>query len=118
MHNEPSQYTQSGSSADRRKHSRFSLRTGSYAGCSPNVGAIVDISLGGIAFNYVEFGGSESGTSNYILCGDVTVFLEDLSYTVVSDNVCSEASNLSRIVTRLLLLQFDSLTEDQKGMIQ
>ena len=118
MHTEPSKYTQSGSSDDRRKHSRFNLRAGTYAGCLPNIGEIVDIGLGGIAFSYVEFGGSDSAASNFILCGDGSVCLEDLSCTVVSDNVCSEASNLSRIVTRLRRVQFDNLTEEQKAMIQ
>lgn len=106
-------------STERRRHERFSLRPGTFAGCSPNVGEIIDISLGGISFNYVEFGGnSSSPSSNFILCGADGCCLDDLSYSVVSDKVCHDSSALSHIVTKLRRVRFNDLTEDQMLMLK
>nr|MBF0222585.1 PilZ domain-containing protein [Desulfobulbaceae bacterium] len=104
--------------ADRRRHERVSLRSGTFAGCSPNVGEVVDISLGGISFSYVEFGGDRSPSSNFILCGTDGCCVEDLSYAVVSDKVFHNSSALSHIVTKLRRIKFTDLTEDQIRMLQ
>ncbi|MCK5097086.1 MAG: PilZ domain-containing protein [Desulfobacteraceae bacterium] len=46
-----------GTKLERRKHKRYSIKDGSYATISPEskkLGQIVDISMGGLAFKYID----------------------------------------------------------------
>ncbi len=42
---------------ERRKYTRYSIKNGSYATISPDstkLGQIIDISMGGLAFKYID----------------------------------------------------------------
>ena len=111
-------YRSSPHTSDRRKNRRYKVKSGTFAGCSPNVGEIINISLGGIAFSYIDFGRSGSTSSNFILCGQDGCCLDNLSYTIISDKVCNDTSALSHIVTKQRRIQFDNLTDDQRDKLQ
>lgn len=104
-------------STERRKHKRYRLKQGTYAGSSPSVGMIVDISLGGVAFNYVKFGDQEA-ESNFVLCGDDDCCIENLPCQVISDKASHGSSSLSPIVTRRRRVSFGNLTEAQTLMLE
>lgn len=103
---------------DRRKHTRFHLREGVYAGQYPNIGEIVDISLGGIAYNYMEVANdadNEEAGGGFVIRSDDGATIESLPSKVVSDKVVNNGSSFSIIITRQCRMMFDSLTEEQKN---
>ncbi|MCK5542785.1 MAG: PilZ domain-containing protein [Desulfobacterales bacterium] len=65
---------------ERRKHTRFSIKNGSYATISPNsskIGQIVDISMGGLAFKYIDTKPDKNKNKR-----QETLFLSSMGYYV------------------------------------
>lgn len=105
-------------SIERRVHKRFHLRDGSFAGSYPNIGEIIDISLGGILYNYMEFADDTSAEKGeFVICGDDGKCLSNLPNRLVSDRVLANESSFSKIVTRQRRIKFEELTEDQKQIL-
>lgn len=103
---------------ERREHKRFHLRDGSFAGSYPNIGEIIDISLGGILYNYMEFADDTSAErGEFVICGDDGKCLSSLPSMVVSDRVLANESSFSKIITRQRRIMFDALTEDQRHIL-
>ena len=65
---------------ERRKHTRYSIKNGSYATISPDstkLGQIVDISMGGLAFKYIDTKSIKTDHKNH-----ETLFLSSMGYYV------------------------------------
>lgn len=103
--------------ADRRKHRRYSLRQGVFAGFRPNMGEIIDISIGGILFHYLEFSKEANEKSDFVICSEDGCCLDSFPCRVVSDRVLANESSLSQIVTRQRRVMFDQLTEEQHRLL-
>lgn len=99
---------------NRRKHERIGAKEGFFAGSYPNVGQIVNISLGGLAYNYMGLASQQNDEGEMVICGDDCLCIDDLSCKVLSDNVVSNGTSFSKFVTRQRRMQFIDLTPDQQ----
>ncbi len=99
---------------DRRKDKRYLLREGSFAGMYPQIGEILNISMGGVAFRYLDIDKSASDTGGFVICGDDGECLTSLKQCVISDVAVKEQSVFSRIITRERRVRFADIDEDQK----
>lgn len=104
-------------STDRRKHKRYTLRQGVFAGFRPNMGEIVDISIGGVSFHYLEFSKDINEKNDFIICSEDGCCLDCFPCRIVSDKVVASESALSQIVTRQRRVMFHTLTDEQKGLL-
>ena len=102
---------------ERRKHQRFHITQGAFAGRYPNMGEIVDLSLGGIKFNYMGFAASDDEVGEFVVCGDDGCCLDNLPFEVVSDKVLANESSFSKMVTRQRRVKFKELTEEQEDLL-
>jgi len=102
---------------DRRKHRRYSLRQGVFAGFRPNMGEIIDISIGGVLFHYLEFAKGANEQNDFIICSEDGCCLDSFPCRVVSDKVLASESSLSQIVTRQRRVMFDLLTDEQQCLL-
>lgn len=102
---------------ERRKHRRYNLRHGVFAGFRPNMGEIVDISIGGVLFHYLEFTKSANERSDFVVCSDDGCCLDGFPCRIVSDKLLASESSLSQIVTRQRRVMFDLLSKDQQDLL-
>ena len=102
---------------DRREHRRYTLRQGVFAGFRPNMGEIIDISIGGILFRYMEFAKVVNEKSDFVICSEDGCCLDCFPCRVVSDKILANESSLSQIVTRQRRVMFDRLTNEQQGLL-
>lgn len=104
--------------ADRRKHKRYTLgRQGVFAGFRPNMGEIIDISIGGILFHYLEFAKDPKEKGDFIICSEDGCCLDGFPCRVISDKLLANESALSQIVTRQQRVMFEQLTDEQQGLL-
>lgn len=78
------------------------------------MGEIIDISIGGILFHYLEFGEEASEKSDFVICSEDGCCLDSFPCRIVADRVLANESSLSQIVTRQRRVMFDRLTDDQR----
>ena len=104
---------------ERRKHPRYLLGDSAIAVCNNSPGRVRDISLGGLAFVYLNGAGEAPETNMVdILDGLNNFFLEKIPCRTVGE---TEAVNDSRFNTIRMIkrtLQFHGLTEFQKEKLQ
>ena len=102
---------------NRRKYKRVKVKDGSFATQS-NIGEIIDISINGLAFRYVDRGGGGGGIvdspGSGILFGSAELFLDNLPYKVISDHVIGRGAS----VMRRCGVQFEKLTPEQLAQIE
>jgi len=102
---------------ERRKYPRYVLREGAFAGSHPNIGGIVDISLGGILFHYLGIANTSQEFGDFVICGDDGFCLDDLSHRVISDRVLAGKSPFSKIITRERRIEFKTISDEQKRLL-
>jgi hypothetical protein len=102
---------------ERRRHRRYGLRQGVFAGFHPNMGEIVDISIGGILFHYLEFAKSINEKNDFIICSEDGCCLDSFPCRIVSDKAIASESPLSQIITRQRRVMFDLLTDEQQSLL-
>ena len=108
-------------SKERRKHKRYKVKEGSCT-VEPKTdskfaksGDIIDISMGGLAFSYVEDDKWTDETFDRgMLLGEKDLCIEDLPLKVISD--C--AINTGITITRRCGVQFDKLTPKQLAQLE
>lgn len=102
---------------ERRRHPRYTLRQGVFAGFRPNMGEIVDISAGGVLFHYLEFAKGVEERSDFIICSEDGCCLDCFPCRVISDKVLANESSLSQIVSRQRRVMFEQLTDQQHALL-
>ncbi len=102
---------------ERREYQRCTLKNGACAGRYPNIGEIVDISLGGVLFHYLDIGGLGAEKDELIVCGDAGRCLSGLKHSVISDKVLESQSSFSKIVVRERRIKFEEMSEEQKKIL-
>jgi len=75
---------------ERRKHTRYSIKTGSYATISPDstkLGQIVDISMGGLAFKYNDTKSIKTEHKNHetLFLSSTGYYVGDIDFKTVDD---------------------------------
>lgn len=105
---------------ERRKNKRYKAVEGAYAAISPNshkLGQIIDISMGGLSFKYID---TSNGSPNESTPLDETIFLSSMGYYVgdlpfktIGDYEVTNAPSFSSMKVRKRHVQFTDLSFKQ-----
>jgi hypothetical protein len=105
---------------ERRKSKRYRATEGAYAAISPHsykLGQIIDISMGGLAFKYIDT--NEDETKNQGI-SEETIFLSsmgfyvgDLPFKTISDDEVTNTPSFSSMKVRQRHVQFTDLSFKQ-----
>lgn len=99
---------------ERREHRRYNANSGSCA-INNKVGQIIDISMGGLSFSYIDRGDwSHESVELGMLFGDGALCLEDIPLKIISD--CAIGSGLS--IVRRCGVQFGKLNAKQISQLE
>lgn len=108
--------------AERRIHIRFRPETGAYASFSPDssmLGQIKDISIGGLAFSYIDMGDPNSTVTNIdIFMVGRKFYMKQVPVQEVQDFQISDDVPFSSVPMRQMSVQFLSLGTDQVSRIE
>jgi hypothetical protein len=105
---------------ERRKNKRYKAVEGAYAAVSPNshkLGQIIDLSMGGLAFKYIDTSSDEFNNEQNI---EETIFLSSMGYYVgdlpfktIADYEVTNAPSFSSMKIRKRHVQFTDLSFKQ-----
>jgi len=110
---------------ERRKSTRYKAVEGAYAAISPKshkLGQIIDISMGGLAFKYIDTNNddvtnddtkNQSHTQESIFLSSMGFYVGDLPFKTVSDNEVTNTPSLSAMKVRERHVQFTDLSFKQ-----
>jgi hypothetical protein len=99
---------------ERREHPRFKAKSGTFK-LEDRSGDIIDISMGGLSFSYVDDGGWTNESFDCgMLMGEKDLCLEDIPLKIISD--CAINSGLS--ITRRCGVKFEKLTARQLAQLE
>ena len=100
--------------AERREYPRYTLNSEAYAGAYPRIGEIVNISLGGVLYHYLDILAAREGDDKFVLYDDNGCCLEEIPFETVSDKLVANESSFSRFATRQCRVKFGPLSDKQK----
>ncbi len=105
---------------ERRKNKRYKAVEGAYAAISPNshkLGQIIDISMGGLSFKYIDTSGEtkkeDSFNEEAIFLSSMGYYVGDLPFRTVADYEVTNAPSFSSMKVRKRHLKFTDLTFKQ-----
>ena len=105
---------------ERRKHKRYKAIEGAYAAISPNshkLGQIIDISMGGLSFKYIDTSADSTGTNplsdESIFLSSMGYYVGDLPFKTISDYEVTNAPSFSSMKVRKRHVQFTDLSFKQ-----
>jgi hypothetical protein len=105
---------------ERRKSKRYKAVEGAYAAISPHsnkLGQIIDISMGGLTFKYIDTKGENANKQNpseeSIFLSSKGFYVGDLPFKTVSDNEVTNTPSLSAMKVRERHVQFTDLSFKQ-----
>ena len=110
---------------ERRKSKRYRATEGAYAAISPHsykLGQIIDISMGGLAFKYIDTNNddvtnddtkNQSHTQESIFLSSMGFYVGDLPFKTVSDVEVTNAPSFSSMKVRERHVQFTDLSFKQ-----
>ena len=109
-------------STERRKFKRYKVAYGAYAVAGPEaakLGQIKDISMGGLAFNYLaDEARSQRCNELDIIIRQYSMRIEHLPVKTVSDFELAQKNVFSTVKLRQLGVQFGELTPDQTTQLE
>ena len=110
---------------ERRKTKRYKAVEGAYAAISPKshkLGQIIDISMGGLAFKYIDTNNdnakgddtkNQSHTKESIFLSSMGFYVGDLPFKTISDVEVTNAPSFSSMKVRERHVQFTDLSFKQ-----
>ncbi|MCF6246990.1 MAG: PilZ domain-containing protein [Desulfobacula sp.] len=105
---------------ERRKNKRYKAVEGAYAAISPNshkLGQIIDISMGGLSFKYIDTSNEEKESNatpeESIFLSSMGYYVGDLPFNIVSDYEVTNAPSFSSMKVRKRHVQFNDLSFKQ-----
>ena len=105
---------------ERRKNKRYKAVEGAYAAISPNshkLGQIIDISMGGLAFKYIDTSTddteSEGLPEETVFLSSMGYYVGDLPFKTISDYEVTNAPSFSSMKVRKRHVQFADLSFKQ-----
>ncbi len=105
---------------ERREFKRIPVKSGTFVGVGPNfdqVGPLVDIGMGGLAFQYRARKKQPSGLSLDIFFTDRDSRFSYMPFKVVSDFGTADTAAYSFITTRRISVEFGKLTDYQELLL-
>lgn len=94
---------------ERRKFSRYAVKSGLLAITDKRIGEIIDISINGLAFRYIFWGDQSIKSPNCdlkILVTDESYLLEEIPIKFVSDNFLQNSFTFSSLVMKRSGVEF------------
>ncbi len=105
---------------ERRKNKRYKAIEGAYAAISPNshkLGQIIDISMGGLAFKYIDTSNDDTENKELpeesIFLSSMGYYVGDLPFKTISDYEVTNAPSFSSMKVRKRHVQFTDLSFKQ-----
>jgi hypothetical protein len=104
---------------ERRRSKRYKAVDGAYAAISPNshkLGQIIDISMGGLSFKYIDTSIEEEVSDmpeNTVFLSSMGYYVGDLPFKMVSDYELTNAPSFSSMKVRKRHVQFTDLSFKQ-----
>lgn len=117
------------STDERREHRRFRIRDKAYAlidgpAFHPKVVEIADLSIGGIAFRYLNYETMPYGNILSYKPVELDILLDGANYSLgevaiktISDTIISKANRFSFVTIRECRVKFQELTGRQKSQL-
>lgn len=104
---------------ERRKHTRYNATDGAFAAVSPNsfkLGQIVNISRGGLAFQYIDTTRNVPGKKEetHIFLSSKGYYVRGLPFKTVSDYEVPNDNPFSTLKMRQRAIQFCEMSFEQK----
>ncbi len=115
---------------EKRRHKRFKAREGAYAAISPSshkLGQIVNISLGGLVFKYIDKETREQGetkeeqgekTEDRLFLGSGGQFVDNIPFKTIEEIEISESPSFSFLKMKMKRVEFKELDFDQIFQIE
>ena len=105
---------------ERRKSKRYKAVEGAYAAISPKsnkLGQITDISMGGLAFKYIDTNDKNPKRQGYseesIFLSSMGFYVGDLTFKTISDKEVTNTASFSSMKIRQRQVQFTDLSFKQ-----
>lgn len=108
---------------ERRRNKRYKAVEGAYAAISPKsqkLGQIIDLSMGGLSFKYIDTSNEEQESDRVHKITDETIFLSSMGYYVgdlpfktISDYEITNTPSFSSMKVRKRHVQFTDLSFKQ-----
>ena len=105
---------------ERRKNKRYKAVEGAYAAISPNshkLGQIIDLSVGGLAFKYIDTSNEETEekqtSEETIFLSSMGYYVGDLPFKTIADYEITNAPSFSSMKVRKRHVQFTDLNFKQ-----
>ncbi|WDP88614.1 MAG: PilZ domain-containing protein [Desulfobacter sp.] len=105
---------------ERRRNKRYKAVEGAYAAISPNshkLGQIIDISMGGLCFKYIDTSSetdkNDLSIEDAIFLSSMGYYVGDLPFKTVADYEVTNAPSFSSMKVRKRHVQFTDLTFKQ-----
>lgn len=103
---------------ERRAYRRFKVMSGVFA-LNARFGQVIDISLGGIAFRYVNRNPwSARTTESGSLFGEDDLCLDNIPMQTVSDEITAGGLTTEATIIRRRGLKFGDLTQEQRNLLE
>ena len=105
---------------ERREHKRYQVHSGTYVALGPpygKVGPMIDISLGGLSFEYTDRRERTDESYINIFLTEANFYLEKVPIKTILDFEIADTLPLSSVATRRCGLRFEHLTPDQASKI-
>jgi hypothetical protein len=107
---------------ERRKHRRVQVQDIAFAVLRDpdrQLGQIMDISMGGLAYNYIAGGGNvDNALELDILLAYKGLYMENIHFETISDFQIANKSPFTPITMRRRGIKFGELTPKQTSMLQ
>ncbi|PIE62120.1 MAG: pilus assembly protein PilZ [Desulfobacter postgatei] len=107
-------------SIERRKNKRYKAVEGAYAAISPNsnkIGQIIDISMGGLCFKYINTENNSEAPVNRneesIFLSSMGYYVGDLPFQTIADYEIKDAPSFSSMKVRRRHVKFTDLSFKQ-----
>lgn len=104
---------------ERRKFTRFTPKDGTVAVNNHALGPVVDLSMGGLSFRYMEDKSDTPMTEFFgVFLGSDNILIDKIKSQIVSDRVSKQGTSFLQTQSRQCSIRFLSLTSDQQKELE
>ncbi|MBU1138109.1 MAG: PilZ domain-containing protein [Proteobacteria bacterium] len=100
---------------ERRQFVRYRPKGGTIAVNNHVLGPVINISMGGLSFRYLEGGSTDSPSDSLgIFLGSDDILIDHIATKMISDQLIAQGSVFLKTSTRQRSIQFLNLSEKQR----